>query len=123
LHARAADPKDTDWAGIDRLYATLERLAPSPVVTLNRAVATAKARGPVEALAMIEPLAGRLGGYFHFFGLKGALLDKLGRSAEARACFDRAIALAGTPAEAAHIRQHLDRLSEPSAPATARSGS
>ena len=111
LHARATRPEDTDWAQIDRLYATLERLQPSPVVTLNRAVAAAKARGPAEALAMIEPLGDRLAGYFHFFGLKGALLDQLGRGEEARACYGRAIALANTPAEAAHIRQHLDRLS------------
>ena len=112
LHVRAARPEDTDWAQIDRLYATLERLQPSPVVTLNRAVATSKVRGPAEALAMIEPLAPRLAGYFHFFGLRGALLDQLGRPGEARICYDRAIALAGTPAEAAHIRQHLDRLSK-----------
>ena len=111
LHARAATPAETDWAQIDRLYATLERLQPSPVVTLNRAVAASKVRGPAEALAMIEPLADRLAGYFHFFGLKGALLVQLGRADEARTCFDRAIALANTPAEAAHIRQHLDRLS------------
>ena len=110
LHARAARPEDTDWGQIDRLYATLERLQPSPVVTLNRAVATSKARGPAEALAMIEPLADRLAGFFHFFGVKGALLDQLGRAEEARACYGRAIALANTPAEAAHIRQHLDRL-------------
>jgi RNA polymerase sigma-70 factor, ECF subfamily len=113
LHARAPEAKDTDWAQIDRLYASLERLQPSPVVTLNRAVATAKARGPAEALAMIEPLAERLAGFFHFFGVKGALLDQLGRTDEARACYGRAIALANTPAEAAHIRQHLDRLSAP----------
>jgi RNA polymerase sigma-70 factor (ECF subfamily) len=111
LHARAARPEDTDWAQIDRLYAALERLQPSPVVTLNRAVAASKSRGPAEALAMIEPLSDRLSGYFHFFGLKGALLDQLGRGEEARACYGRAIALANTPAEAAHIRQHLDRLS------------
>ena len=110
LHSRAARPEDTDWAGIDRLYATLERMQPSPVVTLNRAVAVAKVRGPEDALAMIEPLAPRLSGYFHFFGLKGALLMRLGRAAEARVAFDRAIALANTAAEAAHIRMHLDRL-------------
>ncbi len=110
LHARAKRPGDTDWAQIDRLYATLERLSPSPVVTLNRAVAVAKVRGPAEALAMVEPLAARLSGYFHFFGLKGALLLQLGRADEAKVAFDRAIALAGTPAEAAHIRLHLDRL-------------
>lgn len=110
VHARAAQARDTDWAEIDRLYAALEIDQPSPVVTLNRAVAVSKVRSPEAALAMIEPLAQPLAGYFHFFGLKGALLMQLGRAGEARAAFDRAIALAHTPAEAAHIRQHLDRL-------------
>jgi RNA polymerase sigma-70 factor (ECF subfamily) len=116
LHARAARPEDTDWAQIDLLYAALETLQPSPVVTLNRAVAVSRVRGPDVALAMIEPLAARLSGYFHFFGLKGALLLQLGRAGEARAAFDRAIALANTAAEAAHIRLHLDRLIKNSAP-------
>jgi RNA polymerase sigma-70 factor (ECF subfamily) len=110
LHARAARPEDTDWAQIDLLYAALERLQPSPVVTLNRAVAVAKVRGPAAALAMIEPLAPRLSGYFHFFGVKGALLLQLGRAREAGIAFDQAIALANTTAEAAHIRMQLDRL-------------
>jgi RNA polymerase sigma-70 factor (ECF subfamily) len=110
LHARAARPEETDWAQIDALYATLERLQPSPVVTLNRAVAVSKVRGAEAALAMIEPLEERLAGYFHFFGVKGGLLLQLGRGDEARVAFDRAIALANTPAEAAHIRIHLDRL-------------
>ncbi len=102
--------EDTDWSEIDALYQALERLQPSPVVTLNRAVAVAKLRGPAAALAMIEPLAPRLAGYFHFFGAQGAFLLQLGRVDEARTAFDRAIALANTPAEAAHIRRHLDRL-------------
>ncbi len=110
LHARAKRPEDTDWAQIDLLYGALEHLQPSPVVTLNRAVAVSKARGPEEALAMIEPLAQRLSGYFHFFGVKGGLLMQLGRRAEAREAFDHAIALANTTAEAAHIRLHLDQL-------------
>jgi RNA polymerase sigma-70 factor (ECF subfamily) len=110
LHARAAAPRDTDWSEIDLLYATLEHLQPSPVVTLNRAVAVSKARGAEAALAMIEPLAEDLAGYFHFHGLRGALLTQLGRAAEARSAFMQAIALANSPAEAAHIRQHLDRL-------------
>jgi len=113
LHARAERPQNTDWAEIDLLYATLERLQPSPVVTLNRAVAVAKVRGPAAALAMIEPLAPRLSGYFHFFGVKGAFLRELGRIDEARAAFNQAIALANTAQEAAHIRLHLDRLNEP----------
>lgn len=110
LHARAAKPEDTDWNEIELLYSLLEQMQPSPVVTLNRAVAVAKVRGPEAALAMIEPLEQRLSGYFHFFGLRGGLLMQLGRGEEARIAFDRAIALANTAAEAAHIRMHIDRL-------------
>lgn len=115
LHARADRPENTDWGEIDRLYAALERLAPSPVVSLNRAVAVSKLRGPLAALEMIAPLSGPLDGYFYFHGLKGALLDQLGRKGEAREAFGRAVALAGTAAEAAHIRQHLDRLQDENA--------
>ena len=110
VHTQAERFEDTDWSEIDRLYAVLEVLQPSPVVTLNRAVAVSKVRGPAAALAMIEPLAAALDGYFNFFGVKGALLMQLGRTQEARVAFDQAIALANTPAEAAHIRLHLDRL-------------
>ncbi len=110
LHARARQPEDTDWAQIDLLYQGLEAIQPSPVVTLNRAVAVSKARGAQAALDMIEPLAPKLSGYFHFFGVRGGLLMQLGRHAEARAAFDRAISLANSAAEAAHIRMHLDRL-------------
>jgi RNA polymerase sigma-70 factor (ECF subfamily) len=113
LHARAATPADTDWAQIDLLYGGLEALSPSPVVTLNRAVAVSKARGAAAALAMVEPLGDRLSGYFHFHGLRGGLLKQLGRTAEARDAFGRAIALAHSPAEAAHIRQILDGLQSP----------
>jgi RNA polymerase sigma-70 factor (ECF subfamily) len=112
VHAHAARAEDTDWAEIDQLYAALERLQPSPVITLNRAVAVAKVQGPAAALAMIEPLGRKLSGYFHFFGVKGGLLMQLDRADEARIAFDQAIALANTPAEAAHIRMHLDRLAK-----------
>ena len=91
-------------------------MQPSPVVTLNRAVAVSKVRGPQAALEMIEPLAARLSNYFHFFGVRGAFLMQLGRNDEARVAFDRAIALANTSAEAAHIRMHLDRLMRDGAP-------
>jgi RNA polymerase sigma-70 factor (ECF subfamily) len=115
MHAHALRPQDTDWAEIDRLYAVLETIQPSPVVTLNRAVAVSKLHGPEAALTMIEPLAEPLSGYFHFFGLKGALLLQLGKREEARVAFDQAIALANTAAEAAHIRLHLDKLMAESA--------
>ncbi|HKS57881.1 MAG TPA: RNA polymerase sigma factor [Steroidobacteraceae bacterium] len=110
VHSRAKRAADTDWQEIDTLYGVLEQLQPSPVITLNRAVAVSKLRGPAAALEMIEPLGDKLQGYFHFFGAKGAWLHELGRADEARVAFDKAIALAHTPAQAAHIRQHLDRL-------------
>lgn len=110
VHARAARFEDTNWAAIENLYGVLEAIEPSPVITLNRAVAVSKAKGPAAALDLIEPLSGKLAGYFYFYGVKGALLSELGRAEEARICFDRAIALANSPAEAAHIRDRLDRL-------------
>lgn len=110
LHSRAATAEETDWREIEILYRALERLQPSPIVTLNRAVAVFKAEGPQPALELVEPLADRLSGYFYFHGLRGALLMELGRDKEARTTFDKAISLARTPAEAAHIRQHIDRL-------------
>ena len=112
LHARAAQAEDTDWTEIQLLYAVLEQMAPSPVVTLNRAVAVMKVRGAEEALAMVEPLAARLSTYFHFHGLRGALLAELGRLDEAREAFGRAIALASSPADAAYIRQRLESLTQ-----------
>jgi RNA polymerase sigma-70 factor (ECF subfamily) len=110
LHARAETPGETDWPGIEALYRTLEIMTPSPVVTLNRAVATSKVQGAAEALALIEPLAEPLGGYFYWHGARGAFLLQLGRHPEAREAFDRAIGLANTDAEAAHIRSQIDRL-------------
>jgi RNA polymerase sigma-70 factor (ECF subfamily) len=112
VHARAARPQDTDWSQIDQIYAVLEALQPSPVVTLNRAVAVSKVRGPAAALQMLAPLAEPLAGYFHYFGVKGALLKELGRTDEAREAFNKAVSLARTAAEAAHIRMNLDRLNK-----------
>jgi RNA polymerase sigma-70 factor, ECF subfamily len=87
-------------------------MQPSPVVTLNRAVAVSKSAGPQAALAMIEPLSDTLADYFHFHGLKGALLVQLGRPLDARQAFDKAISLARSPLEADHIRQKLDALAD-----------
>src|SRR5947208_2501514 len=122
LHARAERPEDTDWTQIDLLYGALEIMQPSPVVTLNRAVAVSKVRGPQAALDMIEPLASRLSNHFHYFGVRGAFLMQLGRNDEARVAFDRAIALANTSAEAAHIRMHLDKLMRDSQPRGMKAG-
>lgn len=114
LHARAAAAQETDWRQIERLYATLELMAPSPVVTLNRSVAVSKVEGAQAALTMIEPLADKLGGYFYFHGARGGYLMQLGRNREAKAAFDQAIALANSAPEAAHIRMHLDNLAKDS---------
>jgi RNA polymerase sigma-70 factor (ECF subfamily) len=92
------------------------------VVTLNRAVAESKLKGPEAALELIEPLEKRLSNYFHFFGVRGAFLMQLGRNDEAHTAFDRAIALANTSAEAAHIRMHIDRLQRDSQPRGKKAG-
>jgi RNA polymerase sigma-70 factor (ECF subfamily) len=113
VHVRAARPADTNWTRIDQIYEVLEVIQPSPVVTLNRAVAVAKLRGAAAALKLIEPLAQPLAGYFYFFGVKGALLQELGRVEQARVAFNHAASLARTPAEAAHIKLNLERLGKP----------
>jgi RNA polymerase sigma-70 factor (ECF subfamily) len=110
VHARAAQPEDTDWRRVDQIYSGLERLQPSPIVTLNRAVAVSRVQGPAAALEMILPLAEPLAGYFYYHGVRGALLKDLGRPAEARDAFNHAAALARTAAEAAHIRMNLESL-------------
>ena len=110
LHARAARPEETLWKEIDSLYQVLEVLQPSPVVTLNRAVAVWKRQGPEAALEMIEPLRSELDAYFYLHGLRGTLLKELNRIDEARDSLSRAIALANSVAEAKLIRRELDGL-------------
>jgi RNA polymerase sigma-70 factor (ECF subfamily) len=110
LHARATRPEDTPWKEIDSLYQVLEALQPSPVVTLNRAVAVWKLHGPEAALEIIEPLRAELDAYFYLHGLRGALLKEVQRLDEARDAFNRAIALANSVAEAKFIRRELDSL-------------
>jgi RNA polymerase sigma factor (sigma-70 family) len=94
-HARAHSPDETDWARIAALYGQLARVAPSPVVELNRAVAVSMADGPAAALELVEALAGeRLLKTYHFLpAVRGDLLDKLGRHDEARTEFERAAEL------------------------------
>jgi RNA polymerase sigma factor (sigma-70 family) len=91
-HARAATAADTDWARIVALYDLLQRLTPSPVVALNRAVAVSMASGPAAGLALVDALVadGRLAGYHLLPSVRGDLLAKLGRATEARAELERA---------------------------------
>jgi RNA polymerase sigma factor (sigma-70 family) len=86
-HASAPSVRETDWEQIVLLYEALGRVAPSPVVELNRAVAVAMAHGPQQALEMVDELvaADRLPGSHLLPGVRGELLSRLGRTAEARA--------------------------------------
>ena len=99
LHAQAPSYPETDWRQIRLLYSRLQQLAPSPVVLLNRAVATRYACGAEQALAEIEPLAADLDRYHLFHALRAALLAAVGRDAEAGQVRERALALAANPAE------------------------
>jgi RNA polymerase sigma-70 factor, ECF subfamily len=94
-HARARTAGDTDWARIAALYAALARLAPSPVVELNRAVALSMAFGPAAGLELVDALTAEpaLRDYHLLPAVRGDLLHRLGRAAEARAEFERAAAL------------------------------
>ena len=94
-HARARTAEETDWALIAHLYGELSARSPSPVVELNRAVAVGFAEGPAAALAIVDGLATEpsLAGYHLLPTVRGDLLEKLGRKAEARQEFERAAGL------------------------------
>jgi RNA polymerase sigma-70 factor (ECF subfamily) len=98
-HTAAPDYRHTDWRQIRGLYDQLLLLTPSPVVRLNRAVATRFAVGPQAALAEIEPLAADLDGYRLFHAVRAEVLADLGEHEQARAANERALALAANPAE------------------------
>lgn len=100
-HAVAGSVEATDWERVLLLYEALGRLAPSPVVELNRAVAVAMARGPAAGLAVVDGLAaaGALAGSHLLPSVRGELLRRLGRDAEARDDLARAAALCPNPAE------------------------
>ncbi|HEX3964441.1 MAG TPA: sigma-70 family RNA polymerase sigma factor [Trebonia sp.] len=99
LHARAASYEETDWRQIRLLYSRLQQLAPSPVVLLNRAVATSYAISAQAALAEIEPLSAELDGYYLFHALRAGLLTSLGQADDASEASERALALTVNPAE------------------------
>ena len=105
-HARARQAADTDWVRIAALYASLAQVMPSPVVELNRAVAQGMAHGPEAGLALVEALAGDLllRDYPSLPAVRGDLLQKLGRNAEARAEFERAAGLTRNARERALMR-------------------
>lgn len=93
VHTSARDVRDTDWSQIVALYDQLVRLDPSPIVTLNGAVAIAELDGPDVALAIADRLQGELVDYHAYFAARADILRRLGRIEESRAAYGRAIAL------------------------------
>ncbi|WP_439937710.1 RNA polymerase sigma factor [Nocardia sp. N13] len=110
VHTDARDARDTDWSQVVALYDQLAALDPSPIVALNRAIAVAELDGPHVALAQVDALAEPLAGYHAFHATRADLLRRLGRSADARMAYDRAIALAGNGAETAYLTRRRDEL-------------
>ncbi len=108
-HASALDAASTDWAQIALLYGQLARLAPSPVVELNRAVAVAMADGPAAGLALVETLSatGALAGYHLLPATRADLLRRLGRREEAAAAYREALQLATTDTERRYLGRRL----------------
>ena len=103
VHSDAASTADTDWAQIVALYDQLMAVAPSPVVSLHRAVAVAEVSGPAAGLALVDGLD--LTRHHLFHAIRADLLRRLGRPADARAAYDAAIALAGNDADRAFLLQ------------------
>jgi RNA polymerase sigma-70 factor, ECF subfamily len=99
---------DIDWNQVALLYERLERVAGSPVVSLNRAVAIAQAGEPARALGLIDALA--LGDYRYLHSTRAELLRRLGRPAEARVAFEEALRLAATDAERRFLARRLAEL-------------
>ena len=109
VHCQAARAEDTDWPQIVRLYDLLERLDPSPVVSLNRAVAVAMVEGPQSALALIDELAdgGDLDNYHLLHAARADLLRRIGSSAEAAKSYERALSLVANESERRFLERRL----------------
>jgi RNA polymerase sigma-70 factor (ECF subfamily) len=110
LHCQAARPEDTDWPQIVRLYDVLERLQPSPIVSLNRAVAVAMVDGPQEGLILMEELGRDLDAYHLFHAARADLLRRLGSAAEAAKSYKRALALVSNESERRYLERRLREL-------------
>ncbi|MEU1428995.1 RNA polymerase sigma factor [Nocardia sp. NPDC005746] len=104
VHAVTPAAADTDWRRIAGLYAVLAQRFPSPVVELNRAVAVAMVHGPAAGLELIDAVAADLDGYHLLHAVRGDLLERLGRTAEARAAFERAAELTANDSERELLR-------------------
>lgn len=115
LHDEASDADEVDWPQIVELYGVLSSVAPSPIVSLNRAAAVAMRDGPAEGLALVDSLADEpiLQNYHPYYAARGDLLFRLDRRVEAANEFRRALVLAGSEPEQNYLRR---RISETVAP-------
>ncbi|HTV20135.1 MAG TPA: DUF6596 domain-containing protein, partial [Polyangiaceae bacterium] len=109
VHARAGRKDDTDWRAIVRLYASLEQLSPSPIVTLNRAVAVAMVDGPRAARDIVDELArsGELDGYHLLHAARADFARRLGELDDAEASYRRALELVGNDSERRFLERRL----------------
>ncbi|WP_166353427.1 RNA polymerase sigma factor [Phytoactinopolyspora limicola] len=112
VHTSAPDAHATDWSQVVALYDQLAAIDPSPIVALNRAVAVAKLHGPDVGLDAVERFGEALADYHAFHATRADLLRQLGRSADARAAYDRAIELAGNSAEIAYLTRCRGQLDD-----------
>jgi RNA polymerase sigma-70 factor, ECF subfamily len=110
LHAQAPRPEDTDWPEIATLYRVLKAMSPSPVIELNWAVAVAMADGPDAGLALMEPLAEELDRYHLFHAARADLLRRIGRVAEAKLAYQRALELVTNPIERKYLLRRVSQV-------------
>jgi RNA polymerase sigma-70 factor, ECF subfamily len=115
VHCRAPRAEDTEWSRIVRLYDLLESLQPSPIVSLNRAVAVAMANGPQAGLALIDELAdaGDLDEYHLLHAARADLLRRVGASVEAAKSYERALALVTNESERRFLERRLREVNTP----------
>ena len=112
VHAEASSADETDWPQIAALYTMLEKMQPSPVVKLNRAVAVAMHRGLDQGLGMIDQLgeSGQLDRYHLFHAARADILRRLGRAKEASAADDRALELTTNESEQTYLRRRREEV-------------
>jgi len=114
VHAQALDAAETDWNQVVGLYDVLARIDPSPVVSLNRAVAVAMRDGPAAGLELVERILGRgeLAGYQLAHAVRADFCRRLGRTADARASYERALSLSQQEPERRFLKGRLEELAE-----------
>jgi RNA polymerase sigma-70 factor (ECF subfamily) len=118
MHAGASSAAATNWSRIVELYELLQRASPSPVVELNRAVAVAMRDDPLAGLTLVEGILarGELGDYYLAHSARADLCRRLGRKAEARASYERALALARPKAARRFLMKRLNEVTGEASP-------